>query len=195
VHQVPPVPRFVLVHGFKHRYRKHLAECWLMTPTRAVQPVGRVETVVSAPINAVWGVISDVTRTGEWSHECRRVEWLHGATKAAPGVRFRGTNQAGPWRWARESEIVEVDAPRALVWRTIPTRRYPDSSEWRFDLEAVDGGTRIAQSYRVVRGSLLMMRLLGLLVPAHRDRSNGLTADLQRIGDVALRDELPVARE
>jgi hypothetical protein len=31
--------------------------------------------VVKAPAAAVWDVISDVTRVGEWSGECRHCEW------------------------------------------------------------------------------------------------------------------------
>jgi len=32
--------------------------------------------VIEAPPEAVWSVISDVTRVGEWSGECRRGEWI-----------------------------------------------------------------------------------------------------------------------
>lgn len=35
---------------------------------------GAADVVVAAPPDSVWRVASDVTRTGEWSGECRRVE-------------------------------------------------------------------------------------------------------------------------
>ncbi len=141
--------------------------------------------VVTAPIDAVWQVASDVTRVGEWSHECRRVEWLDGSTKAAPGVRFRGTNKAGPWRWSRINEVVVADEPHTFVWRTVPTLGFPDSSEWRIALEAADGGTRIVQSYEVIRAPAALSRLYAFIIPSHRGRSTGLTDDLRRLGEVA----------
>ena len=127
VHQVPPIPRLVLVHGFARRYRRQATACWgpaaaasgsrstsygpAATLPRRIPRTGHVDIVVDAPIDAVWNVVTDVTRVGEWSHECRRVEWLDGATEAAPGVRFRGTNKAGPWTWSRINEVLVVDEP------------------------------------------------------------------------------------
>jgi hypothetical protein len=146
----------------------------------------------------VWSVVTDVTRVGEWSHECRRVEWLDGATTASPGARFRGTNKAGPWTWSRINEILIADEPHTFVWRTVPTLRFPDSSEWRMDLEAVDGGTRITQSYQVLRAPAVLATVYAIIVPAHRGRTVGLTDDLRRLGELAaedVRDRQPAAAE
>ena len=37
-----------------------------------------VETEVSASPGQVWTLLTDVTRVGEWSHECRAASWLVG---------------------------------------------------------------------------------------------------------------------
>jgi hypothetical protein len=94
----------------------------------------------------VWDVVRDVTRVGEWSHECLAANWLGGATSAVPGARFRGQNRNGVFRWGRVCEIVDVQ-PGELVWRTVPTRLYPDSSEWRIKVHGIATGTRIEQSF------------------------------------------------
>lgn len=146
---------------------------------------GRVELTVAAPAEAVWRVVSDVTRTGEWSHECHRVTWLDGASSAAPGVRFRGRNRSGPWRWSRTCEVLSVEAPRTISWRTIPTWRFVDSTDWRIVLEEVDGGTAIVQTFTVTRCPGWWEWLVSRLVPAHADRTRALTDDLLRIGEVA----------
>jgi hemerythrin-like domain-containing protein len=199
VHQVPPIPRFVLVHGFARRYRRRATACWGLDRSsprrrtygpaaplpRNIPRSGEVATVVDAPIDAVWRVVADVTRVGEWSHECRRVEWLDGATTAAPGVRFRGVNKAGLWSWSRINEIIVADEPQTLVWRTTPTLLYPDSSEWRITLTSVEGGTRIVQSFHVLRAPAVLARLYSIVIPEHRDRTTSLTDDLRRLGQVA----------
>jgi uncharacterized protein YndB with AHSA1/START domain len=146
---------------------------------------GRVEVVVDAPVEAVWRIVSDVTRTSEWSHECDRVTWLGGATSAAPGVRFRGRNRTGPWTWSRTCEVLVAEAPHALMWRTIPTWRFVDSTDWRITLEPVGTGTRIVQSFDVTRCPGWWEWLVSRLVTAHIDRSSALTEDLRRIGAVA----------
>jgi hypothetical protein len=89
-------------------------------------------------------------------------------------------------RWSRVNEVVAVDAPYRLVWRTVPSLRYPDSSEWTIELaEADDGGTRITQSYEVLKAPALLAKVYAVFVPNHRGRSGGLTDDLRRMGELA----------
>jgi uncharacterized protein YndB with AHSA1/START domain len=144
-----------------------------------------VDVVVDAPPTRVWEVAGDVTRTGEWSHECADVAYLDGATGARPGVRFRGRNRVGRSAWTRTCEIVSVDDGHAISWRTIPSRLHNDSTIWTIRVEAAGSGTRIVQSYEVVKLSALMDRLIWRFVPVHRDRRAALTEDLRRIGEVA----------
>jgi uncharacterized protein YndB with AHSA1/START domain len=191
LHQVPAVPRAILRYGFARRYRRHAVACWgagqygFATGARVIPSAGRVETRVDAPVDAVWRVVADVTRVPEWSHECRRVEWLDGATRPALGTRFRGTNHAGWWTWSRTNVVVAVDAPHVFAWRTVPSWRYPDSSEWRIELHADGTGTRIVQSYEVVKVPALLARVYAVAVPNHRDRTTALVGDLRRLGEVA----------
>jgi hypothetical protein len=132
----------------------------------------------------VWDVVCDVTRVGEWSHECVGAVWLAGADEPTPGARFRGRNRAGVLRWGRVCEIVSAD-PHELVWITVPTARYPDSSEWRIRLAKVEAGTKISQQFRVLRAPKALAVLYALAIPAHRDRTAALVADLTRLGTVA----------
>lgn len=183
---VPPVPRFVLLHGFARRYRRHAARCWGAgpKPPRRVQLHNAVAVTVPADIDAVWAVASDPTRVGEWSHECVRATWLDGADRAVAGARFRGRNVAGLTRWGRICEI-ESATPYRISWRTVPTTVYPDSSLWSIALEPVAGGTRIAQEFRVVKAPRVLGVVYALMIPDHRDRTVALAGDLRRLGEVA----------
>jgi hypothetical protein len=134
----------------------------------------------------VWKVVRDVTRVGEWSHECVGAAWVGDATAPVPGARFRGRNRAGVFRWGRVCEIVSAD-PYELVWITVPTTLYPDSSEWRISLGEVDAGTRISQQFRVLRAPKVLAVLYALVIPAHRDRTAALVEDLTRLGTLASR--------
>lgn len=183
---LPPVPRFVLLHGFARRYRRHAARCWGAgpRPPRRVQLQNAVSVTVPADVDAVWAVAGDPTRVGEWSHECVRATWLDGHDRPVPGARFRGRNVAGLTRWGRICEV-ESAAPYRITWRTVPTALFPDSSRWTIRLEPVPGGTRIDQEFRVVRAPRVLVYLFALTVPNHRDRTVALAGDLRRLGEVA----------
>jgi hypothetical protein len=186
---VPPIPRFLLLHGFARRYRRQKEACWGAgdAPTRRVQKRASVVVSVPADIEIVWNIVRDVTRVGEWSHECVSASWTGGSRSATAGARFRGRNRAGIARWGRACEIISAD-PHELVWRTVPTAFYPDSCEWTIALaDDQTGGTRIEQSFRVLKAPKGLDVLYGLLVPSHRDRAAALADDLRRLGEVASR--------
>jgi len=146
---------------------------------------GELHIEVAAAPEQVWSLLTDITRAGDWSHETRGGEWLGGATEPVPGARFRGRNENGRMRWARECEVLAVDAPRSISWRTVPTALYRDSTIWTYELEPTDTGCRITQRFEVVLLGKLMDRLFYAAIPAHRDRSAALADDVRRLGERA----------
>jgi uncharacterized protein YndB with AHSA1/START domain len=146
---------------------------------------GSAAVDVDATPEQVWAVLADITRTGEWSHETQGGEWLDGATAAGPGARFRGRNRNGRTKWSRVCEVLTADAPDAISWRTVPSRLYPDSTRWTYELAPIDGGCRITQRFEVLKINPIVDRLFYAFIPAHRDRSAALAADLRNLGAVA----------
>src|SRR5262245_50490823 len=74
---------------------------WLTTDSRS--------TVIEAPADRVYDLVADLTRMGEWSNECARVEWTDGAAGPAEGARFVGHNQTGPRgmiKWSRHGRVL-----------------------------------------------------------------------------------------
>jgi hypothetical protein len=87
-------------------------------------------------------------------------------------------------RWARLNEIDVADAPNEMVWHTVVGAIQRDSTEWRVSLRATPGGTEVTESFRILRLSRAMEIFLGLIQPAHRDRSKDLADDLVRLKKV-----------
>lgn len=191
---VPPIARFMLLHGYARRYQHRSAACWGNgSPPRRVRLENRVEVTVDPGIEDVWDVVRDVTRVGDWSHECVGAEWS-GATRAAvPGARFRGHNRSGPFRWGRICEIVSAE-PDELVWRTVPTALCPDSSGWRIALADAGGRTTTTQGFEGLRAPKVLGVLFALVLPAHRERTAGLIADLGRLGSIVATATRPIER-
>jgi len=145
---------------------------------------GESSVDVAATPAQVWSVLAEPTRVGEWSHECHSVSWVDGHSAAVVGARFRGNNEVRGFKWSRTCTITELEPERLLVYRTsggVP----PDSTEWSFRLEPVDSGTRISQSFRILKFPRVMEVVTVLFNPPHRDRKEALRGDLVRLGDVA----------
>src|SRR5687767_8736031 len=71
---------------------------------------------VAASPESAWGLVTDITRIGEFSPECVRAEWLGGAVQPAQGARFEGTNriELGPaddYVWIRPCTITAFEPP------------------------------------------------------------------------------------
>ncbi|SCX59617.1 Polyketide cyclase / dehydrase and lipid transport [Klenkia marina] len=107
--------------------------------------------VVAASPEAVYDVVSDVTRTGEWSPQCRECWWLDGGTGAV-GDEFGGRQETPERTWETRSRVEQADRGRAFAW-SVNDRKVL----WRYDLEPVDGGTRLTESWEFTDAGLQFM--------------------------------------
>ena len=154
-------------------------------PRRRVQKHGRCEVRVDADIDTVWAVVRDVTRVGEWSHECVSVSWLGGVTSATPGARFEaGTARAS----SAGAASARSSPPSRMSWCGAPSPTALVSGQHRVEDPAVPGQRRHVDRADVRRrarsdGARRVVRARDL---AHRDRTAALTEDLRRIGGLAL---------
>jgi carbon monoxide dehydrogenase subunit G len=96
---------------------------------------------IDAPPAAVWAVVSDVTRTGEWSPTCRRCEWAPGATGAV-GDTFTGHNQQGEREWSTTSTVTASEPGTAFAWMVAQ-----DWVRWAYRLEPAGEGTRLTETW------------------------------------------------
>lgn len=97
-------------------------------------------TTVDAPPAVVWALVTDITRTGEWSPENTGGRWTGGATGPAVGARFVGWNRHGAVRWPTRCRVVECDAPHRFAFAVAESRM-----TWGWRLEPDGTGTRLTQ--------------------------------------------------
>ena len=138
---------------------------------------GEATTVVDAPPDAVYALVTDVTRTGEWSPECYRAEWLDGATGAQPGAKFKGWNKQGFMRWSTKPTVLTAELGKEFSFRT-------NETVWRYRFEADGGGTRLTESFEVEKYNALFK----IIMPIKRRQAQmieGMKATIARIKDAA----------
>ena len=104
-----------------------------------------VHVHVARSPEVVYGVVSDVTRMGEWSPETVKCEWLDGASMPAVGVRFKGTNKRGLVRWTTKPTLVVADPGREFAFEVANDIRWT----YRFDPDGT--GTRLSESFEMLR--------------------------------------------
>jgi len=108
------------------------------------------DIVIDATPQHLYDMVADLPRMGEWSPECQNVEWEDGANGPAAGAMFVGHNRGGPFqlmRWSRHGRVVTADPGREFGFSTEEGGR--ESTHWRYRFEAVEGGTRVTESYEV----------------------------------------------
>ena len=144
--------------------------------------IGEVHVHVDAPPAAVYAVVSDVTRMGEWSPETTKCEWVGGATGPAVGARFKGSNKRGILRWSTTPTVVTADPGKAFAFDV------NGDVMWTYRLESEDGGTRLSESFEMLKDLRWYYAVVERWVMGVKDRKadleQGMRTTLERIKTV-----------
>src|SRR5580700_9036908 len=141
--------------------------------------------VIEAPAERIYALVADLPRMGEWSPECRQVEWLDGSTGPAEGATFIGHNKGGPaglMKWSRRGRVLAAAPGREFAFVTEEGGR--ESTEWRYRFEPVDEGTRVTESYEV-QWIPAWARMLDIPTNRHRELREAMRHTLGRLKTAA----------
>lgn len=142
-------------------------------------PAGGVVSVsrtISASPDAVWAMVSDLPRMGEWSPENTGGSWRGGATGPAVGARFKGANARGRRRWSTQVVVTECQPGQCFAFDVRAGGLAVGS--WRYDLEPADGGCRVTETFTDRRGRTIVY--LGTLVSGVQDRATHNRAGMEQ---------------
>jgi hypothetical protein len=114
-----------------------------------------VRTHINASADRVWALIGDPTRMGEWSPECRAVNWARGSTAPARGARFKGHNRNGWRRWTTTGTLVDYEPGRDVAWDV--SLGLLAVAQWRYRIEPDGDGQActLTESFTDKRGGLV----------------------------------------
>ncbi len=135
---------------------------------------GQVSQFIALPPNALYDLVSNVQRMGEWSPECRKCEWLDAATGPMVGSRFKGTNRRGLTSWSTVSRVVAADPGREFAFAT--GHRGKDMTVWTYRFADAVGGTEVTESFDVLIDTPWYFRFADRFLIGAKDRK----ADLER---------------
>lgn len=148
---------------------------------------GSATVEVDASPAWLYDVVSDVGRMGDWSPECRHCEWIDGATGPAVGARFKGSNRRGVVRWSTKPIVVAADPGRKFAFSTSHLGR--QMTTWTYEFEAKARGTKVTESFEILRDMPWYFRLADRLFMGVTDRKTdleaGMAETLRRLGETA----------
>jgi hypothetical protein len=143
--------------------------------------------VIDATPEAVYAVVSDVTRTPEYSPEVTSCSWLDGAGEARVGARFEARNKVGRGpAWSNKPVVTVADPGREFAFAR--TEKFAGTVEWRYLLSPEGTGTRVVESYDVTAPlSWLGWFIIGGIygrTDRREDLRTGIARSLERLKQV-----------
>ena len=104
--------------------------------------------VVASTPEALYNMVSDVTRMGEWSPVCAACWWDDGDGPRVGGW-FTGRNELPERTWETRSQVVAADPGREFAFEV-----NGGWVRWSYAFTAVDTGTQVTESWEFLPAGL-----------------------------------------
>lgn len=153
------------------------------TDRREVTDVLTVERVIPAEPKAIFDLIADVARHTDIDGS--------GTVRGAKGEPERlklgssfGMSMKMGVPYSMVNTVIEFEEDRRLAWQTrgpTPLGRFVAGRIWRYELEPVEGGTRVRESWDITQESVLTKPLVRLGADATRQN---MAKTLERIEEI-----------
>ena len=98
--------------------------------------------VIDRSPEQLYDLVSDVTRTGEWSPICVACWWDEPERGAVAGAEFTGRNVTPDRTWETRSRVVVADRGREFAW--VVANGWV---RWGYTFAPADGGTALTESW------------------------------------------------
>jgi len=142
-----------------------------------------VERLIPAPPEAIFDLIADPARHQDIDGSGTVRQAKKGATRLALGSTFGMSMKMGI-PYSMNSTVIEFEENRRLAWQTRgpgPIGKLVGGRIWRYELEPVDGGTLVRESWDISQESALTKP--GVKAMA-KDTDKNMAATLARIEEL-----------
>ena len=118
----------------------------------AADDVVSVERVIPAPPDEIFDLLADPSRHRDIDGSGTVRDAKGGSERLALGSTFGMSMKMGI-PYSMVSEVIEFEENRSIAWQTRPPvswgARLGGGRIWRYELEPVDGGTRVRESWDI----------------------------------------------
>lgn len=99
---------------------------------------------VEASTEAIYELVSDVSRTGSWSPVCKACWWDEGQSPGV-GAWFTGRNELPERTWETKSQVVAAERGKEFTFVVGGTR-----TRWSYSFEPAEDGTTVTESWELL---------------------------------------------
>ncbi|WP_405163116.1 SRPBCC family protein [Nocardia sp. NBC_01499] len=130
------------------------------------------DIVIAAPPSSVFSVLADPHRHADFDGSGTVRTVVSGPDRLSMDATFKAAMKLFGVRYRIVNTVVEFEADRRIAWC------HPGKHRWRYELEQVDGGTRVTETF-----DLSTSPVRGLLVrtPWPRWNAEGIEKTLPRL--------------
>ena len=127
-----------------------------LTPEQ--RDVATVERVIPAPASAIFDLLADPARHREIDGSGTVRDASEGSQRLTLGSEFGMSMKAGIG-YKMSSTVVEFEDDRRIAWQPRPVHKWMrglfGGRIWRYELEPVEGGTRVRESWDISKESIV----------------------------------------
>jgi len=109
--------------------------------------------VIEATPEALYDVVSDITRTGEWSPVCTACWWDDPCEAGQIGAWFTGRNELPERTWETRSQIAAADRGREFTWIVGGS-----FVRWSFTFDPDGNATKLTESWQFLPTGIAMFQ-------------------------------------
>lgn len=106
---------------------------------------------VAAPAEVIYDLVSDVTRTGEWSPICTACWWDDPELAGQVGAWFTGRNELPGRTWETRSQVIAATRGSEFAWVV-----GEGFVKWGFEMAPVEDGTALTEAWEFLPKGLTM---------------------------------------
>ncbi len=123
-----------------------------------------VERVIPAPADTIFDLLADPARHCDIDGSGTVRQAKAGSERLALGSKFGMSMKAG-LSYSMVSEVIEFDENRCIAWQSKPPSslgaKLGGGRIWRYELEPVDGGTRVRETWDISQEASFSKPLVG----------------------------------
>ncbi|RAN69583.1 polyketide cyclase [Bacillus sp. SRB_336] len=120
-----------------------------MSPTNKRQH--RESVTVEASAETLYDLVSDITRTGEWSPVCKSCWWDEEVHAGQPGAWFTGRNELPDRSWETRSQVVAAERGCEFAWVVGGS-----FVRWGYTMTQADTGTILSETWEFLPAGIAM---------------------------------------
>lgn len=143
-----------------------------------------VERVIAAPASALFAVVADANRHPEIDGSGTVISAKAGAPhQLSLGSKFGMSMKMGV-PYSMTNTVIEFEQDRRIAWQTVfsgPLGHFVGGRIWRYEFDAVDGGTKVTESWDIAHDKQAFFLKRGKVASG---ATESMTKTLERLAQI-----------